>query len=82
MKKTIKKSFKDLPHHIVSNLYWFTKKVSDMSTDHIQNAIIYLGKKIENAEKYGVGKMYIDEISYSEWVDIFKIELKKRGVIK
>jgi hypothetical protein len=55
--------------------------VSQMTTGHIQNCIILLTDKVVKCQMYGLGSFFYNGRLGTEWIAIFKAELKRTGVI-
>ena len=84
MKKlTYSKALK-LVKQVRTQLHWTDKHdevilLEHMETTHIQHTIVFLSKKQEEFSKYKVGDFEINSMTATEWVEIFRDELKFRN---
>lgn len=55
--------------------------LSNMQTGHIQNCIIRISETISKCAQMNLGEFYLNGRNGSDWIAIFRNELKYRGVI-
>ncbi len=55
--------------------------VKEMEVSHLQNTIIFLAKRQEECDTYKLGAFVLNELSASEWIELFREELIHREVI-
>ena len=77
-KSTELKAIKKLRKQILWNSGIGEILVKDMSIEHVQNTVILLTKKNNEAVECGILDYEVGDMLASEWIEIFKDELEYR----